>query len=49
MHSMSPTLLRKPCAVGAGEEDLERLQAIWATDADINERQVNSSSYLQLP
>ena len=38
MRRMSPTLLRKLAKMGLGPEELDRLQEIWATDADINAR-----------
>jgi sugar phosphate isomerase/epimerase len=36
MHAMAPTTLRKLARMGLAPQDLERLQEIWATDADIN-------------
>jgi hypothetical protein len=35
MRRMSPTLLRKLAKLGLAQQDLQRLQEIWATDADI--------------
>jgi len=46
MHSMSPTLLRAVQRAGLDAEALERLQAIWATDASMQERQQEFIGYL---
>ena len=46
MRRMSPTLLRKLAKLGLAPHDLERLQAIWATDADINVRHGEFVEYL---
>jgi sugar phosphate isomerase/epimerase len=46
MHSMSPTLLRKLAKMALGPADLDRLQEIWATDADINARHGQFVDYL---
>jgi sugar phosphate isomerase/epimerase len=46
MHSMSPTILRKLGKMGLGAEELDRLQEIWATDADINARHGEFVEYL---
>jgi hypothetical protein len=47
MHSMSPTLLRTLARMGLGDQDLARLQEIWATDAGINERHGEFVGYLE--
>jgi hypothetical protein len=46
MHAMSPTILRKLGKMGLGAEELDRLQEIWATDADINARHGEFVEYL---
>jgi sugar phosphate isomerase/epimerase len=46
MHAMSPTLLRAVSRAGLDEEAVERLQAIWATDAPMRERQQEFIGYL---
>ncbi|MCR2762943.1 sugar phosphate isomerase/epimerase [Microbacterium sp. zg.B48] len=46
MHSMSPTLLRAVQRAGLDEEAVARLQAIWATDASMQERQQEFIGYL---
>jgi sugar phosphate isomerase/epimerase len=46
MRRMSPTLLRKLAKMGLADEDLERLQEIWAKDSDINERHAEFVAYL---
>jgi len=46
MHAMSPTILRKLGRMGLGAEELEKLQQIWATDADINARHGEFVEYL---
>ncbi len=46
MHSMSPTLLRKLARMGLEQQDLQRLQEIWALDSGINERHAEFVSYL---
>jgi sugar phosphate isomerase/epimerase len=47
MHSMSPTLLRAVRRAGLDDEAIERLQAIWATDAPMRERQEEFIGYLR--
>ena len=46
MHSMSPTLLRAVRRAGLGDEEVQRLQDIWATDASMRDRQQEFISYL---
>jgi sugar phosphate isomerase/epimerase len=47
MRAMAPTTLRKLTRMGGlTPEDLERLQAIWATDADINAQHGEFVEYL---
>ncbi|MBN9240173.1 MAG: pyruvate formate-lyase [Micrococcales bacterium 70-64] len=46
MHSMSPTLLRALRRAGLDDAALETLQAIWATDAPMRERQEEFIAYL---
>ncbi|WP_019180893.1 C-glycoside deglycosidase beta subunit domain-containing protein [Microbacterium yannicii] len=46
MRAMSPTLLRAVRRAGLDDEALERLQAIWATDASMRERQEEFIAYL---
>jgi sugar phosphate isomerase/epimerase len=46
MHAMSPTILRKLGRMGLAPRDLDRLQEIWATDADINARHGEFVEYL---
>ena len=47
MHRMSPTLLRAVRRRGLDDEAVERLQAIWATDAPMRERQEEFIGYLR--
>ncbi|WP_156761518.1 C-glycoside deglycosidase beta subunit domain-containing protein [Microbacterium karelineae] len=47
MRRMSPTLLRAVERAGLDGEALDRLQAIWATDASMRERQEELIEYLQ--
>jgi sugar phosphate isomerase/epimerase len=48
MHAMAPTTLRKLAAMGGlTPADLERLQQIWATDADINAQHGEFVDYLR--
>ena len=47
MHSMSPTLLRTLSRMGLGDDDLARLQEIWAKDTGINERHGEFVEYLE--
>jgi sugar phosphate isomerase/epimerase len=47
MHSMSPTLLRTLSRMGLGEDDLARLQEIWAKNTGINERHGEFVEYLE--
>jgi sugar phosphate isomerase/epimerase len=47
MHSMSPTLLRAVQRAGLDDEAIAKLQAIWATDASMQERQQEFIGYLQ--
>src|SRR3712207_4516802 len=47
MRRMSPTLLRKLARLGLSTMDLDRLQEIWATDADINARHGEFVAYLR--
>ncbi len=47
MHAMSPTLLRAVTRAGLDAEAVERLQAIWATDAPMRERQEEFIGYLR--
>jgi sugar phosphate isomerase/epimerase len=47
MRRMSPTLLRKLAKLGLAGPDLQRLQEIWATDADINARHNEFVAYLR--
>lgn len=47
MHSMSPTLLRAVRRAGLDDESVQRLQAIWATDAPMRERQEEFIGYLR--
>ncbi|MEN2742408.1 DUF6379 domain-containing protein [Microbacterium sp. X-17] len=46
MHSMSPTLLRAVRRAGLGDEEVLRLQEIWATDASMRDRQQEFIGYL---
>jgi sugar phosphate isomerase/epimerase len=46
MHSMSPTLLRAVRRAGLGDEEVQRLQDIWATDASMRDRQQEFIAYL---
>src|SRR3954452_8529399 len=48
MHAMAPTTLRKLAAMGGlTAADLDRLQQIWATDADINAQHGELVDYLR--
>ncbi|SDG58428.1 C-glycoside deglycosidase beta subunit domain-containing protein [Microbacterium pygmaeum] len=47
MHSMSPTLLRAVQRAGLDDEALQTLQAIWATEATMQERQQEFIGYLK--
>jgi sugar phosphate isomerase/epimerase len=47
MHAMSPTLLRAVRRAGLDDAAVERLQAIWATDAPMRERQEEFIGYLR--
>ena len=48
MHAMAPTTLRKLAAMGGlTPDDLDRLQQIWATDADINAQHGEFVDYLR--
>jgi sugar phosphate isomerase/epimerase len=47
MRRMSPTLLRAVSRAGLDGEAIERLQAIWATDAPMRERQEEFIGYLR--
>lgn len=47
MHAMSPTLLRAVSRAGLDAEATDRLQAIWATDATMRERQEEFIGYLR--
>jgi sugar phosphate isomerase/epimerase len=47
MHAMSPTLLRAVRRAGLDDEAIERLQAIWATDASMRDRQEEFIGYLR--
>lgn len=47
MHAMSPTLLRAVRKMGLDDEAVERLQAIWATDAAMVEQQSEFIAYLE--
>ncbi|MFF1828585.1 DUF6379 domain-containing protein [Paenarthrobacter sp. NPDC058040] len=47
MHGMSPTLLRAVSRAGLDAEALERLQAIWSTEATMRERQEEFIGYLR--
>ncbi|THG31651.1 C-glycoside deglycosidase beta subunit domain-containing protein [Naasia lichenicola] len=47
MHAMSPTLLRAVRRAGLDDEAIERLQAIWSTDASMRERQEEFIGYLR--
>ncbi|MFF2245100.1 sugar phosphate isomerase/epimerase family protein [Arthrobacter sp. NPDC058130] len=47
MHSMSPTLLRAVRRAGLDDEAVQRLQAIWATDAPMRVRQEEFIAYLR--
>jgi sugar phosphate isomerase/epimerase len=47
MHAMSPTLLRAVRRAGLDDEAVDRLQAIWATDASMRERQEEFIGYLR--
>jgi hypothetical protein len=47
MHAMSPTLLRAVRRAGLDDQAINRLQAIWATDASMRERQEEFIGYLR--
>ena len=47
MHSMSPTLLRAVRRAGLDDEAVERLQAIWGTEAPMRVRQEEFIAYLR--
>ncbi|MFE5673214.1 DUF6379 domain-containing protein [Agromyces sp. NPDC056523] len=47
MHAMSPTLLRAVRRAGLDDQAVDRLQAIWATDAPMRERQEEFIGYLR--
>ncbi|MCU1516393.1 MAG: hypothetical protein JWQ75_1114 [Pseudarthrobacter sp.] len=47
MHSMSPTLLRALRRAGLDDDAIQRLQAIWATDAPMRARQEEFIGYLR--
>lgn len=47
MHAMSPTLLRAVRRAGLDDEAVDRLQAIWATDASMRDRQQEFIGYLE--
>lgn len=47
MHSMSPTLLRAVRRAGLEDEAIDKLQAIWATDASMRERQEEFIGHLR--
>jgi sugar phosphate isomerase/epimerase len=48
MHAMAPTTLRKLAVMGGlTPDDLDRLQQIWATDADINAQHGEFVDYLR--
>ncbi|MCI9871335.1 sugar phosphate isomerase/epimerase family protein [Arthrobacter humicola] len=47
MHSMSPTLLRAVRRAGLDDDAVERLQAIWGTEAPIRVRQEEFIAYLR--
>ncbi|AXJ08767.1 DUF6379 domain-containing protein [Arthrobacter sp. PM3] len=47
MHSMSPTLLRAVRRAGLDDDAVQRLQAIWATDAPMRVRQEEFIAYLR--
>jgi sugar phosphate isomerase/epimerase len=47
MHSMSPTLLRAVRRAGLDDQAIDRLQAIWATDAPMRARQEEFIGYLR--
>ncbi|MET0862171.1 MAG: DUF6379 domain-containing protein, partial [Microbacterium sp.] len=47
MHAMSPTLLRAVHRAGLDDEALQTLQAIWATEATMQERQQEFIGYLK--
>ncbi len=47
MHSMSPTLLRAVRRAGLNDEAIQKLQAIWATDAPMRARQEEFIGYLR--
>ncbi|MDQ0678807.1 sugar phosphate isomerase/epimerase [Arthrobacter pascens] len=47
MHSMSPTLLRAVRRAGLDDDAVQRLQAIWATEAPMRARQEDFIDYLR--
>jgi hypothetical protein len=47
MHAMAPTLLRAVRRMGLDDEAVDRLQAIWATDASLQDRQSEFIGYLE--
>jgi sugar phosphate isomerase/epimerase len=47
MHSMSPTLLRAVRRAGLDDEAVQKLQAVWATDAPMRARQEEFIGYLR--
>ena len=47
MHAMAPTLLRAVRRMGLDDEAVDRLQAIWATDASMHDRQGEFIAYLE--
>lgn len=47
MHSMSPTLLRAVRRAGLDDDAVQKLQAIWATDAPMRARQEEFIDYLR--
>ena len=47
MHSMSPTLLRAVRRAGLDDEAVERLQAVWGTEAPMRVRQEEFIAYLR--
>lgn len=47
MHSMSPTLLRAVRRAGLDDEAIQKLQAIWTTDAPMRARQEEFIGYLR--
>ncbi|MGN6445230.1 C-glycoside deglycosidase beta subunit domain-containing protein [Amnibacterium sp.] len=47
MHAMSPSLLTAVRRAGLDEEAVDRLQAVWVTDATMRERQEEFIGYLR--